>query len=45
MGENKNAHNIFDRKPEGKRPIDRPRHITEEIIKKYLRHTEYEDMD
>jgi hypothetical protein len=45
MGENKNAYTILVRKPEGKRPIGRPRHTWEGNIKKDLRDTGCGDVD
>jgi hypothetical protein len=37
MGEFRNAYNILVGKPEGKRPLGRPRHRWEENIRIYLR--------
>jgi hypothetical protein len=37
MGEKRNAYRLFVRKPEGKRPLGRPRHRWVDIIKMDLR--------
>jgi hypothetical protein len=45
MGEMSNAYKIFIRKPEGKRPVGRPRRSWEDNIRMYLREIEWESGD
>jgi hypothetical protein len=45
MGEVRNAYNILAGKPEGKRPLRRPRHRWEDNIIMDLRETEWEVVD
>jgi hypothetical protein len=44
-GENKNAYRILVGKPEGKRPLGRPRHRRVDNIKIDYRETEWDGMD
>jgi hypothetical protein len=39
MGEGRGVHRVFDGKPEGKRPLGRPRHRWDDNIKMDLRET------
>jgi hypothetical protein len=39
MGENRSAYKILVRKPEGKKPLERPRHMWEDNIKMNFRET------
>jgi len=45
MGEMRNAYNILVRKPEGKRPLGRPRHRGEDNIIMNLRNIRWEGVD
>jgi hypothetical protein len=45
MREKRNAYRILVRKPEGKRPLGRPRRGWVNNIKMYLREIEWDDMD
>jgi hypothetical protein len=45
MGETKNAYKIFFCKPEGKRPLERPRHRWEDNIKMDLGEIGWESVD
>jgi hypothetical protein len=45
MGEMRNAYSILVGKPEGKRPIRRPRHRWEYYIRMYLQDIGWEDVD
>ncbi|KAJ4432334.1 hypothetical protein ANN_20953 [Periplaneta americana] len=45
MGEYKNAYSVFVGRPEGKRPLGRPRHRWENNIKMDLKEVEYDDRD
>jgi hypothetical protein len=45
MGEVKNSYKIFVRKPEGKTPLRRPRHIWEDNIRMDLGEKGWEDID
>jgi hypothetical protein len=45
MGEMRNAYRMLVGKPEGKRPLGRPRPRQEDNIKMYLRETEMEGVD
>jgi hypothetical protein len=45
MGEIRNAYKILTGKPEGKRPVGRPRHRWEDNVKMDLREIGLEDMD
>jgi hypothetical protein len=45
MGEMRNAYNIFVGKPEGMRPVIRPRRRWEDNIRIYLREIGWEDVD
>jgi hypothetical protein len=45
MGEKRNACMILVGKPEGKRPLTRPRHRWVNNIKMYLREIGWDDMD
>jgi hypothetical protein len=45
MGEVKGAYNILVGRPEGRRPLGRPRHRWEDNIKMDLKETGFEDMD
>jgi hypothetical protein len=44
-GEKRNAYRILVGKPEGKRPLGRPRHRWEDNIKMYLREIGWGSMD
>jgi hypothetical protein len=45
MGELRGANNILVGRPEGRRPLGRPRRIWEDNIKMDLRETGFGDMD
>jgi hypothetical protein len=45
MGEIRSAHNILVGRPEGRRPLGRPRHRWEDNIKMDLREIEFGDVD
>jgi hypothetical protein len=45
MGEMRNAYNILVGKPEGKRPLGRPRRRREDIIKLDLKEIEWEGVN
>jgi hypothetical protein len=45
MGETMNAYRILVGKPEGKRPLERPRRRWVENIKMYFREIEWDKMD
>jgi hypothetical protein len=45
MGEVRGAYNILVGKPEGRRPLGRPRHRWEDNIKMYLREIVFGDVD
>jgi hypothetical protein len=45
MGEIRNAYEILVMKPEGKRPLGRPRHAWEDNIKMYRKEIVCEDVD
>jgi hypothetical protein len=45
MGEVRGAYNILVGRPEGKRPLGRPRRRWEDNIKMYLREIGFEDVD
>jgi hypothetical protein len=45
MREVRNVYKILVRKPEGKRPLGRPRHKWENNIKMDLKETAWEDVD
>jgi hypothetical protein len=45
MGEVRGAYNILVGRPEGRRPLGRPRHIWEDNIKMDLREMEFGDVD
>jgi hypothetical protein len=45
MGEVRGAYNILVGRPEGRRPLGRPRRRWEDNIKIYLRETEFGDVD
>ncbi|KAJ4450479.1 hypothetical protein ANN_01904 [Periplaneta americana] len=45
MGESRNAYSVFVGRPEGKRPLGRPRHRWEDNIKMDLREVEYDDRE
>ncbi|KAJ4438739.1 hypothetical protein ANN_14690 [Periplaneta americana] len=45
MGESRNAYRVLVGRPEGKRPLGRPRRRWEDIIKMDLREVEYDDRD
>ncbi|KAJ4426744.1 hypothetical protein ANN_26543 [Periplaneta americana] len=45
MGESRNAYRVLDVRPEGKRPLGRPRHRWEDNIKMDLREVGYDDRD
>jgi hypothetical protein len=45
MGENRNAYRIFVGKPQGKRPLGRPRRRRVDNIKIYLREIGWDGMD
>jgi len=45
IGENRGLYIIFVEKPEGKRPLERPRRRWEDNIKMYLQKVGYEGMD
>jgi hypothetical protein len=45
MGEVRSAYNILVRRPEGRRPLGRPRHRWEDNIKMYLRERGFGDVD
>jgi hypothetical protein len=45
MGEMRNVYKILVRKPEGKRPLRRPRHGWKDNIRIDLREREWEDVD
>jgi len=45
MGEMRKAYNILVGKPEGKRPLGRPRYRWENNVRKGLREIELEDFD
>jgi hypothetical protein len=45
MGETRNSSNILIGKPEGKRPLGRPRHRWEDNIRMYRRKIGWEGMD
>jgi hypothetical protein len=44
-GAKKNAYTILVEKPEGKRPLGRPTHVWEDIIKMYRGEIEWVGMD
>jgi hypothetical protein len=45
MGEVRGAYNILVGRPEGRRPLERPRHRWEDNIKMYLRDIGFGDVD
>jgi hypothetical protein len=45
MGEKRNAYRVLVGKPEGKRPMGRPRSRWVDNIKMYLRDITWDDMD
>ncbi|KAJ4445744.1 hypothetical protein ANN_12429 [Periplaneta americana] len=45
MGESRNAYSVLVGRPEGKRPLGRPRRRWEDNIKMYLREVGYDDRD
>jgi hypothetical protein len=45
MGEKRNAYRIFVGRPEGKRPLQRPRHRWVDNIKMDLGEIQWDDMD
>jgi hypothetical protein len=45
MGEVRGAYNILVGRPEGRRPLGRPRHRWEDNIKMYLREIGFGDVD
>ncbi|KAJ4429753.1 hypothetical protein ANN_21957 [Periplaneta americana] len=45
MGESRNAYRVLVGRPEGKRPLGRPRRRWEDNIKMYLREVGYDDRD
>jgi hypothetical protein len=45
MGKDRGAYNILVGKPEGKRPLGKPRRRWEDNIKMYLREIEFGDVD
>jgi hypothetical protein len=45
MGEGRNVYTVLVGKPEGKRPLERPRHRWEDVIKMFLRETGWGGME